>query len=95
MHQQHVNCLINTWVLPVKTWLVIACDIGFYAIIKVNTSTQYVVYASGKRSGEFAYFCRLTGFFDAQYCDKNQNLTMLALFYELLYHVYIAIKYYS
>ena len=32
--------------------------------------------------------------FDAQYCD--QNLTMLALFYELfLYHIYIEIKNYS
>ena len=48
-----------------------------------STSTQYVVYASGKPSVEFAYFCRLTWSFDAQYCDKNQNLTMLALFYEL------------
>ena len=32
VHQQHVNCLINTWVLPVKTWLLIACDTAFYAI---------------------------------------------------------------
>ena len=32
MHQQHLYCLINTWVLPVKTWLLIACDTAFYAI---------------------------------------------------------------
>ena len=26
------------WFLPVKTWLLIACDTGFYAIIKVKMS---------------------------------------------------------
>ena len=36
VHQQHVDCLINTWILPVKTWLLIACDTAFYAIIMVN-----------------------------------------------------------
>ena len=35
MHQQHVNCLINTWGLPGKTWLLIACNTAFYAIIYV------------------------------------------------------------
>ena len=38
MHKQHVNCLINAWVLPVKTWMLIACDTDFYAIIKVKMS---------------------------------------------------------
>ena len=33
VHQQHMNCLTNNGFLPVKTWLVIACDIAFYAII--------------------------------------------------------------
>ena len=28
--QKHVNCLINTWILPVKTWLLIVCDTAFY-----------------------------------------------------------------
>ena len=32
VHQQHVNCLINTWVVPVKTGLLIECDTAFYAI---------------------------------------------------------------
>ena len=36
VHQQHVNCLINTWVLPFKTWLLIACVMAFYAIIEVK-----------------------------------------------------------
>ena len=36
MHQQHVNCLINTWGLLVKTWLLISCDTAFYAIILAN-----------------------------------------------------------
>ena len=31
MHQQHVYCLIITWVFA-KTWLLISCDIDFYAI---------------------------------------------------------------
>ena len=35
VYQQHVNCLINTWVLPVKTWLLIAWDTAFYAIIYI------------------------------------------------------------
>ena len=29
VHQQYVNYLINTWVLAVKTWLLIACDTAF------------------------------------------------------------------
>ena len=72
---------------------------GFYAIIKVKMSHHLhphstLLFASGKRSGEFAYFCMLTWSFDAQYCD--QNLTMLALFYELfISYIYIEIKYYS
>ena len=39
-----VNCLINTWVLPVKAWLLIACDAAFYAIfiywVQLGYSTQ-------------------------------------------------------
>ena len=37
-HQQHVNCLINTWVYAGQTWLLIACDTDFNAIIKVKMS---------------------------------------------------------
>ena len=39
MHQQHVICLINMGFLPVKTWLLIACDTAFYAIIAKLTFT--------------------------------------------------------
>ena len=35
MHQQHVNYLINTWILSVKTLLFKECDTAFYAIIVV------------------------------------------------------------
>ena len=38
VHQQHVNCLTHTRVLPVKTWLLIACDTAFYAIIVVKSN---------------------------------------------------------
>ena len=34
VHQQHVNCLINTWVLSLKTWMLIACGAAFCAIIE-------------------------------------------------------------
>ena len=40
LHQQHVNCLINTWLFAVKTWLLIACDKAFYAIICVPSVLQ-------------------------------------------------------
>ena len=33
MHQQHVNCLINSCFFFKKTWLLMACDTAFYAII--------------------------------------------------------------
>ena len=42
MYQQHVICLIDTWVLPVKTWLLIACDTAFYAIVVVYRFTGNV-----------------------------------------------------
>ena len=38
MHQQYVNGLIYSWVLSVKTWLLIACDTAFYAIIQLRAS---------------------------------------------------------
>ena len=36
VHQQHVNCLINTWVFAVKTSLLIASGTAFYAIINIQ-----------------------------------------------------------
>ena len=40
MPQQQVNCLINTCFLPVKTWLLIACDTAFHAIITFKNQTS-------------------------------------------------------
>ena len=31
-----MNCLINTWGFSVKTWMLIACDTAFYAIMNFN-----------------------------------------------------------
>ena len=52
VHQQYVNCLINNGGLPVKTWLLIACDAAFYAIMQIilllkrgNETRQLEVYS--------------------------------------------------
>ena len=51
VHQQHVNCLIKTWVFfRFKKWLLIVCNTAFYAIItfkrikKKNTKIIAKVY---------------------------------------------------
>ena len=67
-----------------------ACDTGLNAIIKVKMSLHLHLHRRLCNA-----LVSLLISFDAQYCDKNQNLTMLAFFINFLYHVYIEIKYYS
>ena len=55
MRQQHVNYLINTWVLPVKTWMLIACDTAFYAIIVVYRFKCMALFHSQTRGHNFFY----------------------------------------
>ena len=86
MHQQHVNCLINTWVFAGKNTVVNSVQHGFYAIIKVKMSLHLHPHSTlCMRAANALVSLRISARspdpFDAQYCD--QNLTMLALFYEL------------
>ena len=38
VYNSNVNCLVKTWICAGKTWLLIACGTGFYAIIRVIIS---------------------------------------------------------
>ena len=92
MHQQHVKCLINTWVLPVKTWLLIACDTGFYAIIKVKMSLHLHSHSTlCMRAANALVSLRISA------CSPDPLMLSIAIkislcwhyFMNFLYHVYI------
>ena len=98
VHQQHVNCLINTWVFAGKTRLLIACDTGFYAIIKVKMSLHLHPHSTlCMRAANALVSLRISA--------RSPDPLMLSIaikislcwhyFMNFLYHVYIEIKYYS
>ena len=60
-----------------------ACDTGFNAIIKVKMSLHLHLHRRLCNA-----LVSLLISFDAQYCDKNQNLTMLAFFLLTFYIMY-------
>ena len=98
MHQQHVNCLINTWVLPVKTRLLIAYDTGFYAIIKVKMSLHLHPHSTlCMRAANALVSLRISA------CSPDTLILSIVIkislcwhyFINFLYQIYIEIKYYS
>ena len=55
VHHQHVICLINTWV---KTWLLIACETAFYAIIA--NYQFYLFKVNLKKTERMTKTCKVT-----------------------------------
>ena len=74
VHQQHVNRLINTWVLPVKIWLLIACDTAFYAVIIYALSVNFAI--TRRRA------------WDITPCNKhNKSLVVYRFSYNVFYYI--------
>ena len=86
--------------LPIKTWLLIACDMGFYAIIKVKTSLRLHPHSMlcMQAANTLVNLPISAGSHDPLMLSIGIKIKISLCwhcFMNFLYHVYIEIKYFS
>ena len=98
MHQQHVNCLINTWVFAGQSIAINSVRHVFYAIINVKMSLHLHPHSTlCMRAANALVSLRISA------CSPDPLMLSIAIkisqcwhyFMKFLYHIYIEIKYYS